>query len=233
MLHILKSSDVSNNVINTIEVFDGIYKLHSFSFTNNLYNITSNNNILPYQQGASYYAIELTQQFANGTDIASDIQTKLNAIPSANVSVSYDSNTSKFTITNTTSFYLKFGDVTLNTCSELLGFSNTNTTDGLSVTSTTTADLIPFKQIYINIEQDTFKNIKNENYTENTFLISGSCNFSDNFTYISKENDINPQICNFKATKRLKISFYNEKDENISPQNWLLTLIQNKRIDIL
>ena len=226
MLYVLKSTDISNGVINTKEVYDGIYDLHSFSFTNNLYNVTTNNNILPYQQGSTYYAVELTQQYANGDDIASDIQTKLNAIPSSSATVSYNSNTHKFTIDNTTSFYLKFGDVTTNTCNDLLGFSQTNTSNGTSVTSDDMADLVPFKHIYINIEPDTCKCVKTENYTENTFLITGNCDFGDLFTYLSQEKDIYRQICNFRAIKRLKVNFYNEKYNSINPKNWILTLAQ-------
>ena len=223
-MQVLKSSDVSNGVINTNEIFDGTYKLHSFTFTNNLYNITSNNNILPYQEGASYTAIELTQQYANGTDLATDIQTKINAVSAGTPSVVYNSNTGKFTITNTVSFYFKFGDITSNTCYNLLGFSQTNTSSNTSITSPNVADLVAFKHIYINIEQDTCKCVKTENFTNNTFLITRKCDFGDVSTYTSKQNDIYEQICYFRAEKRFKINFYDENNNTISPTNWILVL---------
>lgn len=224
MLYIIKSSDVSNNYINTIETLKGKFILHSFTFTNNLYNITSNNNILPYQEGATYTAIELTQQFANGNEIATDIQTKINAVSGGIASVTYNSSSGKFTITNTTNFYLKFGDVVTNTANNLLGFLKQNTTNATSVTSNNVAHLIPFQTININIDQDKKKSIKNENYTENTFLITGTSNFGDAFVYVSQNNDIHPQICEFKPTKRIKITFFDENDNELQLNDWVLVL---------
>ena len=226
MKYILKSSNISNNIINLKKSFKGEYSLYSFCFTNNIYNITSNNNILPYQQGASYNAVELTQQFTNGQGLASDIQSKLNAIPSANVSVSYNSNTGKFTITNTTNFYLKFGDITTNICNELLGFNGSNTTDGLSVSSDTKADLTPFKSILINIKEDKNRNVKDENYNQNTFVINGDSNFGEKLTYKSFDWDVISQYMLVDETKRLEITFTDEKGNSLDLRNWVLVLEQ-------
>ena len=164
MYYILKSNDVSNNVINTRQIMEGTYQLHSFTCTNNIYNVTANNNILPYQEGASYNAIELTQQYANGSDLASDIATKINEVSDGTATCEYSYNTGKFTITNTTNFYFNFGDITTNTCYNLIGFSQSNTTDGTSVTSDNIANLVPFKHILINIQEDKLQNITNKQW---------------------------------------------------------------------
>ena len=227
MRHILKSSDATNNVINLKKTFEGRYDLHSFGFTNTLYNITSNNNILPYQEGATYTAIELTTQYTNGTDVATDIETKINAVSSGTASVSYSESTGKFTITNTTNFYLKFGDVSTNTCSNLLGFSSNNTTDGTSITSDVFADLEPFKTIYIDIKQDKLKSISDESYNSHTFMVLGTSNFGELFIYKSLDWDFEPQYMTLNETKRLQITFYDENKNALTLTNWFLVLQQH------
>lgn len=226
MYYILKSSDVSNNVITSNHIFDGNYSLHSLTFTNNVYNITSNNNILPYQEGASYYAIELTEQFVNGDDLATHLKAKIDAVSAGTSTVSFDANTGKFTISNTTNFYLKFGDITTNTCHNLLGFNQSNTSNGTSIVSDVACDLVPFKQIYVRIKEHECGNVRNENNNTYTFLILGNSNFGDIFTYTSKEHDVIPQTVQLDAIKRLTIEFYDENNNSISLANWCLGLIQ-------
>ena len=217
-----------NNSITLKERFDQEYILHSFCFTNNLYNINQYNNILPYQEGATYTEIELTQQYANGQDLATDIQSKINAISTGIASVVYNNNTAKFTITNTTNFYLKFGDITSNTCYDVLGFNQSNTDNGTSITSTNKSDLVSCKQIYIDIEDDRYKNIKTENYRSYTFVIQNTkSDFGDIFEYI--EQSI-PQRCLFSNTKKIHINFYNEKYQPINLTNWCLTLRENEML---
>ena len=226
MYQILKSSDSANNIISTREQFNGMYQLHSFVFTNNIYNITSNNNIVPYQEGATYTALELTQQFANGDTIATDLQTKINAVSAGTASVSFDDNTGKLTISNTTNFYFKFGDITSNTAYKQLGFEQSNTTDGTSAVSTNAVDLVPFKHIYIDIKQDQSQSIKNENYRDYSFIINANSNFGEKCHYNAKNNDYNPQICKFRNENRLEIRFYNENYNAITPTNWELVLFK-------
>ena len=134
--HIIQSTDVTNGVINLTNNFSGHFQLEDFYFTNNLYNVTSYNNILPYQEGVTFVEIVLTEQFADGNDIATDIQTNINNVSGGTATVTYDANTNKFTITNdSTSFKLTFGNSIANTCEKLLGFSASNTTTALTTTS--------------------------------------------------------------------------------------------------
>lgn len=225
MHYILKSSDVSNNVISSNNIFDGDYQLHSLTFTNNVYNITSNNNILPYQEGASYNAIELDEQFVNGDDLATHLKAKIDAVSGGTSTVSYNSNTGKFTISNTTNFYFKFGDVTTNTCYNLLGFNQSNTSNGTSVTSDNVADLVPFKHIYMNVEQADCGNVRNENNNSYTFLIVCNSEFGDKCIFKSKDFDYISQKLRLNASKRLKITFYDENDNELTLVNWCLVLV--------
>ena len=224
MKYIIKSSNVSNNIVNLNKYFKGHYKLSSFCFTNNIYNVNSNNNILPYQEGATYTAITLSEQFVDGNDLATDIASKINAVSAGTATATYNDNTGKFNITNTTNFYLKFGDVSTNTCNNLLGFNQSNTTDGTSVTSDNSSDLVPFKTIFIDIKEDKSKNILDENNNNNTFMIQGVSNFGELFIYNPVNMDIEPQYALFHSTKRLEIRFYDENENELTLRNWILIL---------
>lgn len=226
MLYVLKSSDVSNNnVINLKQKINGEFVFHSFTFNNEIYNVTSNNNILPYYE-SSLTNIELTKQYVNGDDLASDIQTKINAISGGTAAVTYSSATGKFTITNTTAFSLKFGDNTNNTCNNLLGFNQTNTTSATSVTSDNIAYLSPYQRIMIKISGDNITSISDQDYGDYSFIITTNANFGDIAQYISKENDIREQRIYVNNVKHVKITFYDENGNLLSLNNWCLVLFQ-------
>ena len=227
MKYILRSNDALNNVINLNKSMNGRFELYSFGFTNNIFNVTSNNNILPYQEGATYTAIELTQQYRNGHELATDVAAKINAISVGTASVSYDDNTGRMTISNTTNFYLKFGDVTSNTCHHLLGFNTSNTTNGTSVASDKMCDLIPFKTIFIDISEDCNRSIGDQDYNHYTFIISGSSNFGELFAYKSFEWSLIPQYMQINEHKRLKITFYDENKNVLNLLNWFIVLHQH------
>lgn len=223
MLHIIRSSDISNNVINLTKKMSGKYKLHSFVFTNNLYNVTSNNNILPYYE-SSLNNIELTQQYANGDDLANDIQTKINNISGGTATVTYNANTCTFTITNTTNFSLNFADNTTNTCHELIGFNQSNTNTTTTVTSSNMAQLVPFHYITIKIDKDNCLNVQNQTYHSDSLIILGKSDFGD--TFVFNGNDFQPQYVNINSVKTLSISFYNDKHNTVNISNWALVLME-------
>ena len=223
MLLIIRSTDIINNNVKLSDKFEGKYQLHSFIFTNNIYNITSKNNILPYYE-SSLNNIELTQQYANGPDLATHLQTKINAVSAGTASVSFDSNTGKFTITNTTNFSLKFGDNTNNTCHELIGFTQANTSTNTTITSDNISQLVPFNYITIKIDQDRTFSIHNQSYHNDTLFIIGKSDFGDTFIYNNK--DYTSQYIKLKPTKQLSISFYDHKHNSIDIANWTLVLMK-------
>jgi hypothetical protein len=229
MYSILKSNNISSsNIINLKKKMNGEYLLHSFTFTNDVYNITSNNNILPYQDfGGSLTEITLTQQYINASDLASHLQTKINAVTSGMASVSYDSNTGKFTITNTVSFRITFGDYTSsNGCHNLLGFSGTNLTYATTQTSDNTANLVPFQCIYVKIKQNRLNSIYDENYGDYSLVVTVDGDFGARCSYISPlplQQKIQLDDC-----KRLEITFYDQDSHQITLNNWCLIFFINQ-----
>ena len=219
MYHIIQSSDIQNNVINLTQKMEGLCKLNAFIFTNNIYNVTTNNNILPYYE-STLNNIELTTQYASGDDLATDIQTKIDAISAGSATVTYNANTCKLTIANTTNFSLKFGDNTTNTCHELIGFNQSNTDTVTTITSPNMLQLVSYKYITINIAQDCSLHVHNQTYQYDTFIIMGTSDFGDRMIYNSK--DYTPQYMNLQPTKTLSVSFFDDKHNAINISNWAL-----------
>lgn len=224
MYLVIKSDDINNGIANLNHPIENDYQLHSFSFTNDVYNVNSNNYILPYEESAVTSNVQLTQQFANGSDLASDIQTKLAAISSGVVSCTYDTNTNTFTITNSVNFKLNFATYGDGACADLLGFNNANVDWTSSATSDYVANLIPFQSIFIDIKEDKTKSIYDQDYGHHSFVINASSNFGDICKYIGVINDFTPQLIHVDKTKRLNINFYNQNNQSITLNNWCLIL---------
>ena len=229
MYQILKESDVSGGLIQLKNMMQDEYELAGFAFTNNLHNVTSNNNILPYYENTTQYQLELTQQYCNGDDLATDIASKINAVTSGTATATYNSNTAKFTITNTVNFQLNFGNSISNTCKKLIGFSASNTTSGTSTTSDSVADLTPFKHIKIRIDNSDCNNVNDQSYNSDSFIIQGKSNFGDAFIYNGKEFDIVPQKISLKPTKTIGISFSDHNNNSITLTDWVLILFQHRQ----
>lgn len=226
MLYVFKSSDTTNNIINLQKTLSGKFTLHSFTFNNEIYNVRGDNNNLPYFEGGSITNLSLTQQYVNGDDLAYDVQEKINEISDGTASVSYDSNTGKFTITNTISFSLKFGDNTENSCRKLLGFNGSNSSEGTSVVSDNVANITPYQRLLIKISEDEKTSVSDQDYGDYSFVITTKSDFGDVSKYISKESDIREQEIRFNKVKRFKVSFYNENGVLLTLNNWCLVLFQ-------
>ena len=227
MFYIIKSDNTSNNIINLKKTLKGEFFLRSFNFLNEIHNVRSNNNILPYKEPAgSLQLIELTTQFVSGNDLASDIQTKIDAVSAGSPVVSYSSATGKFTITNTTAFSLKFGDNTSNTCHELIGFNATNTSDATSHIADNVANLTPYQHILINIKEDVVTAVEDQEYGDNSFIITSQSNFCDMAEYTPKTTDIGQQWIRFNGTKRITIRFYDDNNNELNLNHWSLVLFQ-------
>ena len=222
MHFIIKSSDVNNGIINLNKPMERVHLFYSFSFTNDIYNIHSNNNILPYQESSVNVNIELTEQFVNGDDLATHLQTKINAVSSGTASVAFNANTGKFTITNSVNFKFNFESYGNGTCYDLIGFNNTNTEYGTSATSNYPANLVPYQTIFIDIKNDSLKSVVDNNYNQHSLIINQSSNFGDICTCLA--NDKQPQFIDLTPTKRLEITFYDQNNNLINLNNWCLIL---------
>jgi hypothetical protein len=111
-------------------------------------------------------------------------------------------------------------------------YSSSNISNDLSYnttqTSDNTANLVPYKCIYIKIKNDKQTAITNEDYGDYSFIIDAYSDFGDNVVYKVSINDIYKQQMLLNSTKRLEISFYDDKNNLITLNNWTLFLFQQQ-----
>lgn len=125
------SGTSSEGVIKTHITLIGNFTIESFVVTNNIYNITSSNNIFYFVENGTDYDLELTPGAYSNPDIACEIQNQLNGGGLSNeYCVEYIANTGKINITienGTAPFGLRFGSGTTNSSRIILGFDETDT----------------------------------------------------------------------------------------------------------
>lgn len=109
------------------------------------YNVTDNNNKIIVDYDGGEYTVTLVNGFYTGTELKSELVTRLNAHASmSGWSASYGAKTFKFTIANSTSFHFKWNTNYLTNNSHAyksFGFKNINGTATTSVISDNASDL--------------------------------------------------------------------------------------------
>lgn len=106
--------------------------VESVSFPNSVYAVNSNYNTLELTDAGGSDTITLTQQNYSGVQLATELQTQLNASGtlSGTFTVSYDTQTFKLTISSTAAFTIDGG-----TALHIIGVSSVPTTSSTSYTS--------------------------------------------------------------------------------------------------
>ena len=197
------------------EAIRGKYQLLSFSFTNNLYNVNENNNKIYLNENGIDLVATLEEGFNDMNDLKTNISTALNAVCDGVITLSYDSTTNKFTISNDThSFYFTWGTNTTNSARILLGFDQTDGTNATSHISDNPADLNTYKNIFIDISDNNKKNVQGVNYFNASFILNASSSFGEIFRYINDDNF--DQYAYFKNTKNLEVSCHDDNGNTIT-----------------
>ena len=208
-------SDKSNNHKFTLDKrIQGLYQLRSFVATNNIYNVNDNNNKVYVNENGENATITLTNGYYDSTDLKTHLSDKLNQTLSGTVSVTFDDNLYKFTITNTNAFRFMFGTNTTNSARKLLGF---NQTDGLPSVLTQTSDvpidLNPYKNIFITITEDDNRNVEGIDFFNCSLIVNGLFDFGAILRYVDVDNFV--QTLKFKNTKNLKVLFHDASNNVI------------------
>lgn len=223
----LHSSNMRNNTHYLDENINGQYKLLSFSFTNNLFNVNETNNKIYFREGVSDLVATLTNGYYDITSLKDNISSAMNNVATGTISVSIDTDTNKYTITNpfATNFYFTFGTNTSNSSRKLLGFNENNGTHSTSHTSNIPVDLNLHQNIFIKISEDNKKYVVGENYFNTSLIISGTASFGETLRYINDDNY--NQYINIKNTKQIHILIH-DKDYNTLNLNSEYSLILQK-----
>ena len=138
----LDSSKSTNNRFTLDNTINGRWELISFVCTNNLFNVNEYNNKVYFNENGTDRIGTLTVGSYYITDMKTELGNAMNNVGSANYSVSIDTSTNKYTITNSGSvnFYFTFGSNKTNSARRLLGMNEIDGTnviiDGETLTQT-------------------------------------------------------------------------------------------------
>ena len=209
----LHSDKSNNNVFKLDKKIQGYYQLKSFVATNNLYNVTDNNNKIYVNENGNDITITLTNGYYYASDLKTHLQTQMNNAMTGTVTVSLNDNTYKFTITNTLLFSFEFLSNTTNTARKLIGFNAENKFHALTQTSDVPIDLNPCKNIFITFTQDDNRGVEGIDFFNCSLVVNGNKDFGDVLRYVDVDNFT--QTVKFKNTKIINVSFHDASNNNI------------------
>ena len=228
MILYLDSINSRNNIHYLDEPINGKYKLISFCFTNNIFNINDTNNKIYFNENGNNLIATLTNGYYDLNDLKTNISDNMNNVMSGALTITLDSNTNKFTFSVGTgnTLYFSFGTNTTNSAKKLLGF---NEVDGISSNtqiSDNSIDLNTIKNMFINILENNKKNIYGNKYFNTSIVINSIGGFGEMIRYNNNNNNF-IQIIEIKNKKELKITFH-DKNNNIINLNSDYELIFEK-----
>ena len=209
----LNSKLTTNNKYKLDEPINGTFKLVSFTFTNNIFNVNDTNNKIYFNENGSNLITKLDNGFYDSTDFVSHLNTKLNETAIGTITTNINENTRKLTITNTLNMYFTFGTNTTNSAHTLMGFNNTDGSPSTSITSDKCIDLNTYKNVWIDFVQNNNRLIYGTDYFNTSLYISGLGNFGEIVRYIETDN-FEQYVC-FKNTKEIKLNFHDTNHNNI------------------
>ena len=180
----------------------GKWKLLSFCFTNNIYNINDTNNKIYINENGTDFTITLDSGYYDVNDLKTEITSKLQSSLTGTIVVSIDSS-NKFTITNTKSFKFTFGSNTTGSARKLLGMNAVDDDNANSHTSDIPIDLNTHKNIFINIKEDSGRDVTSTSHFSTSLVVNGVGSFGDMLRYNNHDNF--DQYINFRNTKAITI----------------------------
>lgn len=203
-----------------------------FTMTDNLYNVSENNNkVYVKVNNTTEHIVTLTNGFYSPSQLATEVKSQLDTIPSHTFTVTYASKTGKFTvaISGSNTFSFTYGSNTANSSRKLLGFKEENTSDAAQHTSPNVADLNPYKVIYGSFEEDSFKHLAGgyQNGFVASFGITGESTFGGVIRYVTPESA--RQMLKFsKSPAMLSYRFIDVNDRTVdfNGSDWIMTLEQ-------
>ena len=190
--------------IATINLDKYLVSVEEISFANNVTPINDLTNKLQFNEGSGSLTLTLTNGDYNGTDVASELQTKMNAVGSDTYTISYSSITKKITITSTGTFTIESCN---NNSYRQLGFAPFS----VAVSSYTSSNLVfLLSSLYV----DVITSIRNYNYntsrkSDTLTRIHLDRNFGEIVKYVSYEND--KFIINDNSLYSFNIRLFNDE----------------------
>ena len=221
----LDSSKSTNNRFTLDNTINGRWELISFVCTNNLFNVNEYNNKVYFNENGTDRIATLTVGSYYITDLKTELANAMNNVGSANYSVSIDTSTNKYTITNSGSvnFYFTFGSNKTNSARRLLGMNETDGTNGITQSSDIPADLNTHKNIFININENNDRDVNGQSFFNTSFIINGVGSFGEIMRYVKTDNF--SQYVKLRNTKHIEVKIHDIDNNSIDlNSNYVLIL---------
>jgi hypothetical protein len=188
-----------------------------------LYNINDNNNALPYQEvSIGVTKVILSNGFYTGDQLRSHMETVLQSDISGAFSVTYSAITGKYTFTDSTSF--RFNDEDSTGCLDVIGFTSGGDY-GTTQTSAQPANLTPYEDIYIQIDEDKARTIQRRAFKFYTFLIPiPVTDFGAVVRYRRGQDEAQQMKLNMERYLTIKFYDKNAKLIQFNEKDWKLVL---------
>ena len=211
----LNSTLATNNKFTLDNYISGRWKLLSFCFTNNIFNVNDNNNKIYFTEGSTERTATLTNGYYDMNELKTEIQTAINNVASVTFTVSIDTKTNKYTITRPSgNFYFTFGTNTTNSAKKLLGMNQSDGNASSSHTSDKPVDLNTYPNIFVRIQEDNNTDVLGINFFNSSLVINGTGSFSDIVRY--NNNDNFDQYIRLRNTKTLTLKIHDLNNNDIS-----------------
>ena len=211
----LDSNNSSNGQYDLDEPIGGRWRLLSFAFTNNIYNVNETNNKIYFNENGTNLIAELTIGYYDASDLKTNISEAMNNVSNGNITITYDDKPGKFTIKNTLGYYFTFGTNKVNSASKLIGF---NDVDGVAYSQTQISDksidLNTYKEIFVNISKNNDRSIIGVDYFNTSLFIVGSGGVGELVRY--NYQDFTEQYVDLKRTKKITIKIHDSNENEIN-----------------
>lgn len=204
--------------ITLLNSLTGNYLVKKIWYLNNLYNVNSYNNKFYF-----YEATDLTAEIPSGfyllSELATELETQLNANGAFTYTVSANSITGMFTISANNPFQIRFGTYSESSARLLFGFNAENSAVSASLDSDFAGVLQSVREVYFVLQGTaTDDSLLDNNSRVITTAITNSSDYGENVV----ENVSNSQLLSFINRKTLEYAFY-DQDFNlldIEPFMW-------------
>ena len=222
MLLLIDSNKLSNHKITFDEPIEGKYKLISFQYTNNIYNVNENNNKIYMINDYTGATIDtLTEGHYNEVDFITHLSSQISGY--FNSAPTLDDNTHKIYFDVGDDISWTFGTNTENSARKLIGMNEQDTYKQNSHYSDNPIDLNPIKSFFINITHNDDKNIQGTDYFNTSLIIPVTTGFGDNTC--NTQEDFGCQYVKFHRTKTLQFKFHDINNNTVNLNSeWIMVL---------
>lgn len=209
----------------TNKIFSGKYKLSEVFIPNSNYTVNALNNQIYFTENSTAKVATIVNGFYNSSTFVTAVATALTTASGGynTYTGTLGSATQLATLSATYAFSLTFGTNTSNSCAQLLGFTNTDTSSATSQTGTLVVNMSPI--LTYNIRVNNIESTADSTSNGSTFIIPVNVNTMA-FTQYDPSGHY-PQYITFNnptSTLQVSVTDQNNNPLNLNGVNWYFVL---------